>query len=63
MSNKLPERLRLGDNYYKVQVLLVVGKVNDKPSLLRVIEKDHVVNLAGGEEFIIGYLYDKPVVG
>lgn len=32
------------------------GKVDGKPSLLRIIEEKDVVHLAGGEEFISMYV-------
>lgn len=56
-NRKQPRRILIGDKYFEMVAFLIHTKdEHGRPALCKVIPDDHVVNLAGGEEFMVGYV-------
>lgn len=55
--SQMPDFVNIKGQSYKHTVFMVLGKKEDgTPSLLRLIGDEHVVELAGDEEFMTGYV-------
>jgi hypothetical protein len=53
---KKPVRLMVGTERYEATVLLVTGHDNlGRPSECRLVHEEQIVNIKGGEEFLIVY--------
>lgn len=56
-GQKPPERIMVGDKFFKLSVMMIHSKNADgSPGLCKLIPDDQSVDLAGGEEFMTVYV-------
>jgi hypothetical protein len=59
-SQGMPNTLQIGEKVFSLKVALIHSKVNGQPKLVTILEDDKTIDLAGGEEFVMLYVFDFP---